>query len=173
MDPIVATALDTARNRGAQYADVRVVSNREQRIVVRNGVVETMTADESAGLGIRALYNGAWGFASTRDLTNRSADEAAGQAVQIARASARANGVGLSVLDLLGLPVASQGSYSTPIDVDPITVALDDKLAMLIAADGEMAAVPQVSARMANVVFIREDRSFANTEGASVSQTIY
>ncbi len=173
MDPIIATALDTARKRGAAYADVRLVANREQRIVVRNGVVETMTADESTGLGIRALYNGAWGFASTRDLTNRSADETAGEAVQIARASARTNGAGLPVADLLGPPVASQGSYTTPIGVDPFAVALDDKLAMLIAADREMAAAPRVTARMANVVFIREDRAFANTEGASVNQTIY
>lgn len=36
-----------------------------------------------------------------------------------------------------------------------------------------MASVPQVTARMANVVFIREERSFANTEGALVTQTIY
>ena len=101
MDPLIATALDTARQRGAEYADIRLVSNREQRIVVRNGVVETMTADESVGLGIRALYNGAWGFASTRELTNDGANQAAGQAVQIARASAGQNGVGLSAAELL------------------------------------------------------------------------
>ena len=69
--------------------------------------------------------------------------------------------------------MASRGSYTTPIGIDPFTVALEDKLALLLAADAEMAAVPQVSARMANVVFIREERTFANTEGAHVSQTIY
>ena len=173
MEAIIATALDTARQRGAEYADVRLVSNREQRIVVRHGVVETMTADESVGLGIRALYNGAWGFASTRELTNAGADTAAGQAVQIARASAGQNGVGMSAAELLGAPVASRGSYTTPVAIDPFAVPLDDKLALLLAADSEMAAVPQVSARMANVVFIREERTFANTEGALVSQTIY
>ena len=170
---LIATALDTARQQGAQYADVRLVSNREQRITVRNGVVETMTADESVGLGIRALYDGAWGFASTRELTAAAADRAAGQAVQIARASARQNGAGLTVAELLGAPVTSQGSYTTPISIDPFTVSLDDKLALLLAADAEMATVPQITARMANVVFIREERTFANTEGALVNQTIY
>ena len=173
MDPIIATALNTARQQGVQYADVRLVSNREQRITVRNGVVETMTADESVGLGIRALYDGAWGFASTRELTTAAADNAAGQAVQIARASARQNGVGLAVAELLGVPVTSRGSYATPTNIDPFTVSLDDKLALLLAADAEMATVPQATARMANVVFIREERTFANTEGALVSQTIY
>ena len=173
MDPLIATALDTARKRGAQYADIRLVSNREQRIVVRNGVVETMTADESVGLGIRALYDGAWGFASSRELTNAAADAAAGQAVQIARASARVNGAGLTVSDLLGAPVVSNGSYATPIDVDPFNVSIEDKLSLLFAADEEMGKVPQVSARMGNVVFIREERTFANTEGALVTQTIH
>ena len=173
MDPIIATALDTARRRGAPYADVRLVSNREQRIIVRNGVVETMTADESVGLGIRALYDGAWGFASTRELTTAAADHAAGLAVRIARASAQQNGAGLTAAQLLGPPVTSRGNYATPIKIDPFTVPLDDKLALLLAADAEMAAVPQVTARMANVVFIREERAFANTEGALVSQTIY
>ena len=173
MDPLIATALDTARARGAEYADIRLVSNREQRIVVRNGVVETMTADESVGLGIRALYDGSWGFASTRELTTAAADNAAGQAVQIARASARTNGPGRSASELLGAPVTSQGRYATPIDVDPFGVSVDDKLSLLISADAEMARVPQVSARMGNVVFIREHRTFANTEGALVEQTIH
>ncbi len=173
MDPIIATALDTARQQGAEYADIRLVSNREQRIVVRNGVVETMTGDESVGFGIRAVYQGAWGFASTRELTNIAADQAAGQAVQIARASARHNGSGMTAAQLLGMPVASTGSYSTPIGIDPFTISLDDKLSLLLAADREMASVPQVSARMANLVFIREERTFANTEGALVRQTIY
>ena len=173
MDPLIATALDTARARGAEYADIRLVSNREQRIVVRNGVVETMTADESVGLGIRAVYQGAWGFASTRELTGEAADQAAAQAVQIARASASQNGAGMTAAQLLGSPVSSRGSYVTPISVDPFTVPLEDKLALLLEADREMAAVPQVTARMANVVFIREERTFANTEGALVTQTIY
>ena len=70
--------------------------------MVRNGVVETMTADESVGLGIRAVYQGAWGFASTRELTGEAADQAAGQAVQIARASASQNGSGQTAAQLLG-----------------------------------------------------------------------
>lgn len=173
MDQVLATALDTARRRGAAYADVRLVVNREQRIVVRNGVVETLTSDESVGMGIRTLYDGAWGFASTRDFSNGSADRTAAMALEIARASARENGPGLTARELLGRPIDSKGSYSTPIDVDPFTVPLGDKLSLLLAADAEMAAVPQVSARMGNVLAIREHRTFANTEGAFVEQTIY
>ena len=173
MDEIIASALDSARRRGAQYADLRIVHNREERIVVRNGVVETLSSDESVGLGIRALYDGSWGFASTRNLTVHAADHAAGQAVQIARASARHNDDRRSPQRVLGAPVSSRGVYVTPIDVDPAAVSLDDKIALLLAADAEMAAVPQVTARMGNLIFIREERTFASTEGALVSQAIH
>ena len=173
MDEIIASALDSARSRGAQYADLRIVRNREERIVVRNGVVETLSSDESVGLGIRALFDGSWGFASTRDLTVAAADRAAGQAVQIARASARHNGTSRRVAEVLGTPVSSQGEYTTPVGIDPATIALDAKLRLLLTADSEMAAVEQVSSRMANLIFIREDRTFANTEGALVTQTIH
>jgi TldD protein len=173
MDEIIASALDSARSRGAQYADLRIVHNREERIVVRNGVVETLSSDESVGLGIRALFDGSWGFASTRDLTVVAADRAAGQAVQIARASARHNGTSRRVAEVLGTPVSSQGEYTTPVGIDPATIALDDKLRLLLTADSEMAAVEQVSSRIANLIFIREDRTFANTEGALVTQTIH
>ena len=173
MDEIIASALDSARSRGAQYADVRIVHNREERIVARNGVVETLSSDESVGLGIRALFDGSWGFASTRNLTVAAADRAAGQAVQIARASARHNGTSRRVAEVLGTPVSSQGDYTTPVSIDPATIALDDKLRLLLTADREMAAVQQVSSRMANLIFIREDRTFANTEGALVTQTIH
>ncbi len=173
MDEIIASALDSARSRGAQYADVRIVHNREERIVVRNGVVETLSSDESVGLGIRALFDGSWGFASTRNLTVAAADRAAGQAVQIARASARHNGTSRRVTEVLGTPVSSRGDYTTPVSIDPASMALDDKLRLLLAADREMATVEQVSSRMANLIFIREERTFANTEGALVNQTIH
>ena len=160
MDEIIASALDSARSRGAQYADVRIIHNREERIVVRNGVVETLSSDESVGLGIRALFDGSWGFASTRNLTVAAADRAAGQAVQIARASARHNGTSRRVAEVLGTPVSSRGDYTTPVSIDPASIALDDKLRLLLAADREMAAVEQVSSRMANLIFIREETHF-------------
>ena len=129
MDAIIATALDTARQLGAQYADLRLVQNREERIVVRNGIVETLSRRRVDGFGHQGrLFDGAWGFASTRRLTNEAADQAAGQAVQIARASARHNGPGLPAADVLGPPVKSTGNYATPLEVDPFTVSLDDKL---------------------------------------------
>src|ERR1700691_1254826 len=81
-------ALDTARLRGATYADVRVMHLRQRDLTTKNGQVGTLAQSEPIGLGIRALANGAWGFASTDRLTREGVSACAAQAVSIAKASA-------------------------------------------------------------------------------------
>ena len=88
MKELMARALETARLKGAQYADVRVVQTAEQGLSVKNGVVDGMNSSESQGLGVRVLVDGCWGFASSRGLTRSEVDRVAGLAAQIARASA-------------------------------------------------------------------------------------
>src|ERR1700732_230972 len=83
-------ALETARLRGASYADVRVMHQRQRDLTTKNGKVGTLAQSESIGLGIRVLANGAWGFASTDRLTREGVAGCAAQAVAIAKASALA-----------------------------------------------------------------------------------
>ena len=88
MKAIAERALDTARSRGATYADVRIVRREVQTITVKNGRLENANSLESLGFGVRAIADGAWGFASSRKVTTREADAVAALAVRIARASA-------------------------------------------------------------------------------------
>ena len=169
MDNLIARALDTATVRGAGYADVRLVQTSQERFTVRNGVVDTLSSDESLGIGVRTLVEGSWGFASTNLLSAEEVDRAAALAVEIARASAHTGGAPVD----LGTPVTSRGRYATPVEIDPFTVSKEDKLALLLEADARMAAVPGLSARQGNLIFIREHKTFASTEGAHVEQTIF
>ena len=169
MKDLMDRSLDFARLRGAQYADVRVVNNRTQNIAVRDGVVESLNDAETIGFGVRVLADGAWGFASSRDLTAEESDRVTELAVQLARSAARVPG---QVVDL-GPPVASRGVYQTPIRIDPFRLPLEEKLGLLMAADAEMAKVPGLRVRRGNLTFIREQKWFANTEGAFTEQTIY
>ena len=169
MDDLLARALDTAAARGAGYADARLVETAQERYSVRNGAAEVISADQSAGLGVRVTAGGAWGFASTSDLTPGAVDRAAALAVEIARASATSGGPPVQ----LGPPVTSRGVYATPIEIDPFAIAPEDKLALLLETDARMGRVRGLSARHCNLIFIRERKSFANSEGAYVQQTIY
>jgi len=69
-------ALDTAVARGAEYADTRFEVERAERIEVRNGVVATLSDATSTGMGVRALFDGSWGFAATSDLSDAGIDAA-------------------------------------------------------------------------------------------------
>ena len=169
MDDLVSRALDLAEVRGAGYADIRIVRTSQERISLRNGVVDTLSVDESLGFGVRVLVNGCWGFASSHDLTGKEIDRITALAVDIAKASGT---LSKGAVDL-GPAVTSRGTYTTPIEEDPFTISTDHKLALLMDADQRMASVKGVRARQGNMVFIKEEKTFANSEGAHVEQTVY
>src|SRR5580692_12655579 len=83
-------ALDTAKLRGATFADARVMDIRLRDLATKNGQVGTLAESESLGIGVRVLAGGCWGFASTDRLTQEGVQACAAQAVAIARASALA-----------------------------------------------------------------------------------
>jgi TldD protein len=168
MDELLARALETARLKGARYADARLVLTQEQGMAVKNGAVDGLTSSESAGIGVRVLVGQAWGFASSREMNAAEVDRVADLAVQIALASALAPGAPVD----LGLPVTSHGRYATPVEIDPFMVSVEDKLGLLLKAEAAMARVPGARLRHGSLSFVREHKQFANTEGAEVEQTI-
>jgi TldD protein len=162
-------ALNTAQSLGIQYADVRLVKNLTEILVVKNGRVDTVNFAESIGIGVRALVNGAWGFASSHDLSMQEIDRITALAASIARSSGAVRGDEVD----LGPPVSSQGTFRTPVDVDPFLLPTEEKLAELLSADEEMSRVAGVRVRRGNLTFIKEDKWFANTDGALTEQTIF
>lgn len=169
MNDFMKRALDTATFQGATYADVRAAQTTEQTLMVKNGAVDAISFAESAGFGVRVLVDGAWGFAASREFTSAEVDRVTDLAVRIAKASAT---VAATPVDL-GPAVASRGTYTTPIQIDPFTISTEEKLSVLIAADQAMARVRNLAVRQGNLVFLREHRQFANSEGAQTEQTIY
>tara|TARA_B000000460_G_C21529570_1_gene400042 strand:- start:887 stop:2344 length:1458 start_codon:yes stop_codon:yes gene_type:complete len=169
LDQLLLSALDTAKGKGADYADIRSVETSQERIVVRNGVVETITKDDSIGFGVRVLFNGAWGFASSPSLTVDNVDKTTMLAIQIAKASAS---IKRNPVDL-GPAVTSRGTYITPIQIDPFKIPVEQKIDLLLESDKAMVSVKSIRSRLGSLVFIREHKIFANTEGAYTEQTIY
>jgi len=161
-------ALDLANLRGAQYADVRVVNHREESLSVKDGIVENLSSSETEGVGIRVLVNGAWGFASSREINDVEVDRITAQAIKIAHASGLVSGEKVD----LGPKVTSQGIYQTPVQIDPFSVSMEDRLALLMNADAELGKVQGVRTRQSHTTMLKEHKYFANTEGAFTEQTL-
>jgi len=165
---LVNRALDAAQRAGAAYADVRVVERETESLTVKNGALESAAAHRTAGMGVRLLVDGGWGFSASSLLEPIEAERIAREAAEIARASAGARREPI-VLD--GTPPA-QGSYRTLVREDPFAVSLDEKLGILLASDEAMGRVPGVTVREGSMEWSRERKTFVSSEGANLEQEI-
>jgi len=168
VNELIERALDAAERGGAGYTEVRVAERETEQLTVKNGALEAATSNVSAGFGIRVLVNGAWGFSSSRSLEPAEADRVAGEALEIARASALAQKGPVELDD--SPPVTD--TYRTPHDEDPFAVSLDDKLRVLMEADAGMARVSGIAIRESNLSFGRERKTFASSAGSRIEQEI-
>jgi TldD protein len=169
MRDVALRALDTARTRGAAYADVRVVHFRAESVTARNENVEGLVVEESLGFGVRVIVDGYWGFASSNVVTTREADRVAAEAVKIARASALVAGRAADI----GPPVRTLGAYTTPVQKDPFAVSLEDKITLLLGCNQSMMRVPQIVMAESSTYCQHESKTFASTEGAFIEQDLY
>lgn len=165
---LMQRAIDLATSRGARYADIRVVHRVEQELLVKNGVVKMVQSSDSLGFGVRVLVGNAWGFASSRLITTTEIERVTRLALEIAAASAAAHDAPVE----LGPAVTSRGRYATPLKIDPFNISLDEKLRVLLAADAEMAKVVGVRTRIGNLAFLRDEKWFANSDGAFTEQIL-
>ncbi|HEX8429940.1 MAG TPA: TldD/PmbA family protein [Longimicrobium sp.] len=163
-------ALDAARRAGASYADVRISRNRSQSLATRERRITGFDDAETFGFGVRALVNGAWGFAASRDLTADEAERVARQAASQARASAATL---IRPVQLAPAEVHRDATWRSPIETDPFDVAIEEKVALLLAANEAALKVAGARFVTSSMFFVREEKTFASTDGSFITQTIY
>jgi TldD protein len=167
---LVLRGVDAAKAAGAQYADVRIARYRSQAVQTRERRVQGLSDNETAGIGIRTLVNGAWGFAATAELT----PDAVTGIAQAAVAQAKANRAALArPITLAPYGAAQTGTWRSPIKTDPFTVAIGDKADLLLAANAAAMGVRGIRFASSGVNFLREEKWFANTEGSYTEQVLY
>ncbi len=154
--------------RNVDYGDVRVVHRRHECLHVENHEVGEVIDEESIGIGVRVLVAGQWGFAATSRLDPAALTATAVAAMRQARA---ARGRGSATR--LGAPVTARAVWASPVDIDPFTVPVEQKLELLLAASSTMLeAGPALRRAEASMDFFCDEKVFGNTEGALIEQTI-
>ena len=170
-------AVDAARSAGATYADARLSRIVQHHLDFQddgeNDHFSHFEEDtELVGLGVRALVNGYWGFSASTVLTAdeavRLARDAVGQAKENAKGPPRA--VTLSPV------LVAHGSWTTPIQIDPFTIPIEEKLDLIEewkqtcygwGVDLVEYGTPSW------LTFVRDERVVATSEGALLTQTRY
>ena len=162
-------ALDTARSRGATYADVRIARQLNQFINGRETKIQNTTNTESFGVGIRVIADGTWGFAATQDVSADGVKRAAEKAVAIARANSR--------LQTEPVTLAPQRGYGdvtwrTPIEKNAFEVSIKEK-ADLLTAVGDAALKAGASFIFTGLFLVNEQKYFASTDGSYIDQDVH
>jgi len=161
-------ALDTARSRGASYADVRVVRRETEDALVKNGRLDSVDRGDTFGFGVRAIAEGAWGFAASAVTTVAEADRVAALAVEIARASAITK-----IADVALAPVTpAVATYETPVAKDPFGLSFEERVGLLVRAEAGLRAQRGIRTTRARYSIWREDKLFLSTEGADIAQRL-
>ena len=165
---VVRQTVETARSAGADYADVRWVSEEDESLSVKNQEMEGVDRSLSEGVGIRVLAGGYWGFAATARTGEEDLATAARMAVEIARAASRLprDPVRLAETE----PVTD--TWETAVAEDPFTVPLEEKVSLLMEASRRMQSVRGLSFAETNLDFYRRRTAFASSEGAAIEQTV-
>jgi len=163
---LLADLIDSAQAR-AGYADARFVRSRVERLSTRNGRLDQLDSHESEGIGVRVRMGGAWGFAAVRGSGRREAEAALARAIAIAEVQPK-------VPDAAALAAEppARGEWASPFERDPFEVPLEDKLAVLLAADAGLRTEPGVNLTRARFSAFQTETLFASTEGALCQQRV-
>jgi TldD protein len=163
------TAMTAATQAGASYCDVRVGRYLNQFITTRDLNVENVVNTESAGVGVRVIAGGAYGFAATNDMTPDGVAAAARQAVAIAKANAKLQTEPVQLAPVKGV---GEVSWATPIVKDWRTVPIKEKAELLIAAN--KAGMDGGASFMQSLLFqVNQQKYFASTDGSYIDQDLH
>jgi TldD protein len=160
-------ALSSAEAGGCTNAELRVERSRGQRVRLRDGAPEGTSDDTEFGMGVRVVIDGAMGFAATVDVSPTEAANLVRSAIETARVTARAGG---GRIELAPEPAHGEVTWSSPFEIDPATVALADKVALLGEWSQRLLAHDVVSHVTAEVLTVGEETYLAALSGTRATQ---
>src|SRR2546425_5148218 len=166
MKQIALNALDAVTQRGADYADVRVLEIRDRHVATKNGKISGVSGSVSLGVGVRVLVNGCWGFAATDDLSRDGLEAAARLAIDIAHASSAAK-----ITDVVLAPENKyEVEWRSPLRIDPFSISIDRNIALLLEVDAVLRRQEGVTLAEASMTFDRRRQVFASSIGSLIDQ---
>ncbi len=159
------TELLAAVPGSVSHAEARWVRDRSEEVGVRNGRIDEISRSDREGIGVRVRIGGAWGFAATREVSAEGGQDALRRAIAIAQAQPAVPSAPLTPT------LAAIGHWASPREEDPFAVSLEDKLALLFAAEQTLReADSRIAVSSAQFSAKRSESALATTGGVAVTQ---
>jgi len=176
LQALATAAVDAATHAGASYADIRIAERHllSVREVFDPNLNPNVRIDSTIAYGVRTLVDGIWAF---QHGTVPSLDAVTGSARQAVATARNYKGLTKQLVELTPSPAAT-GTWTTPIQIDPFTVPIEEQYSRLVAlgmATGRTPGASYTARGMDGISFTwtREHRVFASSQGSLTRQTFY
>ncbi len=167
LSALTDAALSAATDGGCSNAELRVERIRSQRVRLRDAAPEGSSDDTEFGMGVRVVVDGAVGFAATVDVRPTEAANLVRSAIETARVTARAGG---GRVELAPEPSHGEVNWTSSFEIDPGTVALADKVAVLEEWSRRLLGHDSISHVTAEVLSVGEETFLADLSGTRATQ---
>lgn len=157
-------AVEAARSAGAAYADVRLTRTRSRG---RRGMADS----ERLTVGVRALVDGYWGFASSRVWSPDEMARLGRSAVENARAATLVGPA--PAVGLAPAPVARDEHWTMPVEIDPFAISPFEIQDYFFSLSAFVQRFRDFKVDFGDAHFTVQDRAFASSEGSYVTQRVY
>jgi TldD protein len=152
---------------GCQAAELRVERIRSQTARLHDAHPETTADDTEFGMGLRVVVDGAVGFAATVDVRPEEAAGLVRRAMEMARVTGRAGG---GRVELAPEPPHGDVAWSSVFDVDPSSVPMAEKIALLSEWSTRLGDHSVVSHTTASLLTVSEQTYLADLNGTRATQ---
>src|SRR5438270_54876 len=166
LDTLADAALGAARTPRVSHAEVRVERTRVAATRARDGRLESDADGGGAGLSVRVLHDGTWGFAATSELSTDAAARAAREALEVARVAAA---LSTERVELAAEP-AHVAVWRSSYEIDPFDVPAVERAARLIDWTGRLVADERVDHADASLEAVQEQKFYADLAGSRTIQ---
>lgn len=165
---LVSFALQEAEKYKPSFVDARLFSTADEKIQLQNGSLDQVSTTFEQGLNIRVILGGAWGYASTAELSKQAISQRVQDAIAVAKASQQAL---RTPIELTEEPIIKD-RYDTPYKTDPFSVEPTEKVELLKIAHSVLSEISdQIKLNQSYIHSHRVSMAFASSEGSEILQT--
>jgi TldD protein len=156
--------LEKARAGGATYAEIRRETVEETRIHLEDGELQGLAGGSESGFSLRVLVRGAWGMATSNDLSRGAWEGALRRALDLAGIAASQSSQKVKLADA---PAVKKKVEWKP-KVDPRAVSVEEKLGLLRGMEKAVRGVQDIKNVATSYTDSTVAKRFINTEGTDL-----
>ena len=166
LEDLAGAALSAAASPLVGHAEFRLERTRVGRATARDGRLQSDAERDGAGMSVRVLHDGTWGFAATTEISADAAVRAAQDALEVARVAAA---LSTERVDLAPEPV-HVATWVSSYEVNPFDIPAADRAAVLLEWTERLLADRHVDHADAAAMAVQEDKFYADLSGTRTAQ---